>query len=123
MSHANRLQFESVLEAANDAVLACEEARRESAALAVHVSADADSAEAALASMIRVVACLCDVPIPEPVDDHSQLARWTMTSIVNMKATAVRHAAQARCTLDHEAIAASLDLIHTLNKKLGGDAP
>ena len=116
---AELLDFEAALEAANDAVVACEQARRDTASNVVdHCD---DTAEAALDAVVRVVACLCDVAQPDANFNKTDLARWATRAIVDMKATAVRRAV-TRSDVDYAAIGASLDLINTLNRKLGGNA-
>lgn len=123
MSDSELVQFEAVLDAANDAVIACEAARREAAS--ARTLAEAGLAEDALSAIVRAVSALTDAPPPEDTMDKAQLVRWAVQSIVTMKDSAVRTATQTRAVpgMDPQAVGACLELISTLNRKLGGEAP
>ena len=119
ISDANLTQFETLLDTADDAILA---------SIAAHtprsVPDSPDEATAVLLAVLKTIAATTDTEPPARLDNKRELIRWTAEAIVSRRDQAVHTAVKHRLAqgLNPEILGQSLQLMTTLNAMLGARA-
>jgi len=122
LSDAQRVQFEAVLETADDAVLACMQARQARQAPPAPVSTG-DAAEM-VQLMIKTVCAVTGAEAPATLDSKRAVVRWLSDSITRATETAVCKATQNNLApgMDPREVATCMELMTKLNTLMNGGA-
>ena len=128
-SDEDMLQFEAVLDAANDAVVACEAARHDAAAAAQAAEIAAlqsengtgEEAKHKLAAIVRAVSSVTDSQAPGETASRAELTAWAIKSILLIKDASPKYTRKAS-GMNEEAVEECLKLVCALNRKLDADA-
>lgn len=125
MSEAEVLRFESMLEAADDAVQVCVEAQRKNSGWRTQEALCADSADAHLVAVLEAVAAATGTTTPPPnahaETDRCALIQWTLESIMTMRNNTLKAARDEQRppgTLDPAHMGPCIELVTRLNAAL-----